>query len=267
MRKEEQHLSHIQQTALFCGRRLRLYKIIEPAQNGDRLSFAYDIFMVVAIILGLLPLAFKERPHYFAVTDIVVSVIFVVDYLLRLFTADIKLQKKSLLAFIRYPFTISAIIDLLSILPILSILADYFRLFRIFRMMKALRLFRIFGLFKAFRYSRTVQIIYAVIKDSKEALIIVAGFACFYIIVSALLVFNVEPETFSNFFDAVYWATVSLTTVGYGDLYPTTTVGKMVSMLSSFFGIAIIALPASIITAGYMKELNHYMDEKHSRRD
>ena len=110
MRKEEQHLSQNKHTALFSGKRLRLFEIIEPAQNGDRLSFAYDIFMVVAIILGLLPLAFKERPHYFAVTDIVVSVIFVVDYLLRLFTADIKLQKKSLLAFIRYPFTISAII-------------------------------------------------------------------------------------------------------------------------------------------------------------
>lgn len=256
MRKEEKHLSQDQQTALFCGLRLRLFEIIEPAKNGDGVSFVYNLFMVVTIILGLLPLAFKERPHYFQITDIIVSIIFVVDYFLRLVTADIKLQRKSLSAFIRYPFTISAIIDLLSILPILSIWADYFRLFRIFRMMKVLRLFRIFVLCKAFCYSRIVQIIYAVIKDSKEALIIVAGFACFYIVVSALLVFNVELETFSNFFDAVYWATVSLTTVGYGDLYPTTTVGKMVSMVSSFFGIAIIALPASIITAGYVKELN-----------
>ena len=100
-------------------------------------------------------------------------------------------------------------------------------------------------------------------RNSKEALLVVAGFACFYIIVSALLVFNVEPDTFNSFFDAVYWATVSLTTVGYGDIYPTTMTGKMVSMVSSFFGIAIIALPASIITAGYMDELKKYIDEKH----
>ncbi|WP_458450498.1 potassium channel family protein [Fibrobacter sp.] len=247
--------------------RCRLFEIIEPAKNDDRLSFAYDIFMVAMVILSLLPLAFKDRPSCFAITDLMVSIIFIIDYILRIFTADIKLRKKFFPAFIQYPFTLPAIIDLLSILPILSLLADYFRLFRIFRMVKALRLFRIFGLFKAFRYSRTVQIIYAVVKDSKEALVIVAGFACFYILISALLVFNVEPETFSTFFDAIYWATVSLTTVGYGDLYPMTTIGKMVSMVSSFFGIAIIALPASIITAGYMKELNHYMDEKHSRKD
>ena len=73
--------------------------------------------------------------------------------------------------------------------------------------------------------------------------------------VSALVVFNVEPDSFSNFFDAVYWATVSLTTVGYGDIYPVTTIGRIITMLSSIFGIAIVALPAGIITAGYMNEL------------
>ena len=130
-------------------------------------------------------------------------------------------------------------------------------------MTKALHLVKIFGLFKAFRYSQTIKIIFAVIRNSKEALLVVAGFACLYIIISALLVFNVEPDTFGTFFDAVYWATVSLTTVGYGDLYPTTMTGKMVSMVSSFFGIAIIALPASIITAGYMEELKKYIDKKH----
>lgn len=77
-----------------------------------------------------------------------------------------------------------------------------------------------------------------------------------YIIISALVVFNVEPESFDNFFDAIYWATVSLTTVGYGDIYPVTTIGRIVTMASSVFGIAIVALPAGIITAGYVKELD-----------
>ena len=65
-----------------------------------------------------------------------------------------------------------------------------------------------------------------------------------------------EPDSFNTFFDAVYWATVSLTTMGYGDIYPVTTIGRVVTMISSIFGIAIIALPAGIIAAGFMDELN-----------
>ena len=77
-----------------------------------------------------------------------------------------------------------------------------------------------------------------------------------YIVISALVVFNVEPDSFNTFFDAIYWATVSLTTVGYGDIYPVSTLGRIITMVSSIFGIAIVALPAGIITAGYMNELN-----------
>ena len=65
-----------------------------------------------------------------------------------------------------------------------------------------------------------------------------------------------EPDSFDTFFDAVYWATVSLTTVGYGDIYPVTGIGRVVTMLSSIFGIAIIAMPSGIITAGFMEELS-----------
>ena len=79
--------------------------------------------------------------------------------------------------------------------------------------------------------------------------------AVMYILISALIVFSVEPDTFDSFFEAVYWATVSLTTVGYGDIYPSSTAGRIVAMVSSVFGIAIVALPSSIITAGYMEAL------------
>ena len=87
-----------------------------------------------------------------------------------------------------------------------------------------------------------------------------------YIIISALIVFNIEPDTFNNFFEAIYWATVSLTTVGYGDIYPITNIGKLVSMVSSVFGIAIVALPSGIITAGYMEELSKVKKEKGDRK-
>ncbi len=81
-------------------------------------------------------------------------------------------------------------------------------------------------------------------------------------LISALVIFNVEPDSFETFFDAVYWATVSLTTMGYGDIYPVTTFGRIVTMVSSVFGIAIIALPAGIITAGFMEELYAEKNEK-----
>lgn len=83
-----------------------------------------------------------------------------------------------------------------------------------------------------------------------------------YIIVSALIVFNVEGDSFETFFEAIYWATVSLTTVGYGDIYPVTTAGRIITMISSIFGIAIVALPAGIITAGYMDELSEEKKEE-----
>ena len=88
--------------------------------------------------------------------------------------------------------------------------------------------------------------------------------AVVYVLVSALIIINVEPDSFNNFFDAVYWATVSLTTMGYGDIYPVTTIGRIVTMLSSVFGIAIVALPSGIITAGYMNEIQKDDENKNN---
>ena len=86
----------------------------------------------------------------------------------------------------------------------------------------------------------------------RSVLGVVCLIAIGYIFLTALIVFNVEPDTFDSFFDAIYWACVSLTTVGYGDLYPVSTLGRVIAMLSSLVGIAIIALPAGIITGGYI---------------
>jgi len=115
------------------------------------------------------------------------------------------------------------------------------------------RTFRVFRIFKVIRYSKSIQLIIDVYKRQRNALTVVAGLAVGYIIVSALVVFNVEPDTFNNFFEAIYWATVSLTTVGYGDIYPVSVAGKIVAMISTIMGVAVVALPASIITAGYME--------------
>ena len=120
---------------------------------------------------------------------------------------------------------------------------------------------RVFRVFKAIRYSKSIKMILDVFKTQKKPLMTVGILAAGYVLISALVIFNVEPDSFDNFFEAVYWATVSLTTMGYGDIYPVTTLGRIVTMVSSIFGIAIIALPAGIITAGFMEQLNEESDK------
>ena len=241
--------------------RKRIFEIIEASDGSDKISRTYDVFMIVLIVVSLIPLAFKEEYLVFQIIDKVCSYIFILDYLLRLLTADFKYKKKSVVSFLRYPFSLMAIVDLISILPSIVPLNSGFKVLRVIRMMRALRVLRVF---KAARYSKSIQIIANVFKNSKEALAAVGTLAGVYILVSALIIINVEPDSFNNFFDAIYWATVSLTTMGYGDIYPVTEIGRAVTMISSVFGIAIIALPSGIITAGYMNELDKQI--KHSNK-
>lgn len=241
--------------------RKRLFEIIEKSEEEDTIGHIYDIGMIVVIILSLVPLAFKTEYLLFMVIDKAAAVIFIIDYLFRWITADYKYNSHSAASFIRYPFSAMAIIDLLSILPSLTVVSRGFKVLRVLRMLRAMRVFRIF---KGLRYSRSFEIIMNVVRRSKRALIAVGTLALGYILVAALIIFNVEPDSFNTFFDAVYWATVSLTTVGYGDIYPVSVMGRTITMVSSIFGIAIVALPAGVITAGYMAELQqqNLMDEK-----
>lgn len=245
-------------------RRKRIYEVIEASKDGDKLSSIYDSFILITVIVSLIPLAFKEQTPLFIAIDKITVTVFIIDYLLRWSTADYKLGRKEATSFVKYPFTPMAIVDLLSILPSITMMSSVFKVFRVFRMLKVMRIFRtmrVFRVFKAARYSKSMEIIGNVIKNSSSALAAVGTLAVLYILVSALIVFNVEPDTFDDFFQAVYWATVSLTTVGYGDIYPVTSIGKFVAMISSVFGIAIVALPAGIITAGYMDELTKNHDK------
>ncbi len=241
--------------------RKKLYSLLEVVDENDKTSLVYDvydIFMMIMIVISIIPLAFKEELPVFVIIEKIAVCVFSIDYILRLLVADLKL-KKGVKSFFLYPFTPMAIVDLMSILPSLTFLNSSFRILRITRLM---RTFRIFRIFKVFRYSRHVAILVEVFKRQKDSLMAVFWLAVVYILISALVIFNVEPETFSTFFDAIYWATVSLTTVGYGDIYPTSSAGKVITMFSSVMGIAVVALPASIITAGYMEELEEKKEKK-----
>ena len=239
--------------------RKRVFEIIEASKDGDKLSTVYDMFMMVAIIASLVPLGFKTETLPLRVIDKVCVVIFIIDYALRWLTADYKFNRHDAVAFVKYPISLMAIVDLVSILPSLTALNSGFKVLRVLRMFRALRVLRVM---KFARYSKSIRIIANVFKKSKAPLLAVGTLAAAYVIVSALIIINVEPDSFRNFFDALYWATVSLTTMGYGDIYPVTTIGRMVTMASSIFGIAIVALPAGIITAGYMDEINSSKENK-----
>ncbi len=230
--------------------RRKIYEIIEIGRSDNKISLLYDLFMIIITILSLMPLMFKKVTKIMIITDIIVVLIFVIDYILRLSTADYKYNEKSIKSYFKYIFSFLAIMDLIAIIPIFIVLIFGVK---VIKYINLFRLFRIFRIFRLFKYLKNGLIIIDVFKKSKKPLAMVCSLAIGYIFLSALIVFNVEPQTFKSFFDAIYWATISLTTVGYGDIYPLTRAGQLVTMISAFVGIAIVALPAGIITAGYMK--------------
>ena len=245
--------------------RVCIRELIEPRKDTFS-SRIYDSIMLVAIIIGILPLMFREQPTIFWYFDLISGLCFVVDYLLRWITADLSSKRNRIIAFCVYPFTPMAIIDILYILPTFNLLSHTFKVVRVSRLLKILRVIKIV------RYYEPLEIIIAVIRRQCKILWTVFSLAVFYIFITALIMFNAEedinPETgcylFDTFFDAFYWAACTLTTVGYGDLYPISDVGRVISIISSMVGIAIIALPSGIVTAGYLDELKSRKESKDS---
>ena len=232
--------------------RRKVYTVIELADEGNKISYLYDLIMMVSIVASIVPLAFQETYAVFRWIEYITVGVFVIDYLLRLWTADLKLQKGAL-SYVLYPFTPMAVIDLLAILPSVSFFTGGLRLLKLFRLLRTLKILRAL---KFLRYSSSFYVILNVFRKQKRLLSAVATMAVTYILISALVIYNVEPESFHSFFEAVYWATISLTTVGYGDIYPVSTIGRMVTMVSAVFGVAVVALPSGVITAGYLNELS-----------
>lgn len=227
----------------------RIYEVLEVSKFGDKSSRAYDKLMTVAIIVGLIPMMLKKETTYTYWIEILTSLIFLTDYIARVYTADYKMGYKSYKAYIAYLFTPLAIFDFLSILPVIYLFTP------VSSMIGLLRLFRIFRALKLIRYSKTMIIIANVIRKVKSQLMAVLILIIVYIFVSAMLIFQLEPNLFNNFFDALYWATISITTIGYGDISPVTPIGRLITMCSALVGVAVIALPSGIITAAYMTEI------------
>lgn len=247
--------------------RKKLLLIIEPGddQNIPLVLRLYDTIMFFMITISLIPLMFRDDSLLFYVFEKVSVSAFIIDYVLRWITADLKFpEKKKWVAFVTYPFTVMAIIDIMSILPALGFLHQTLKALRVIRVFMLTRIIRLM------RYSKRIMTLLVALKKERVVLLTVLGIAVFYIFTTALIMFNVEMDTqlpdgslaFQSFFDALYWATITLTTVGYGDMCPISEFGRFVSMVSAVFGVAIIALPSGVITASYLEELRKKKEEE-----
>ena len=228
--------------------RKKIYQMVH-VYSGKASSVLYKYLMILLIVVSIVPLTMKQRPSGLMVLECVCLFFFLIDYILRWSTADYKFENHSWKAFAKYPLRMISIIDLLSIFALASSIFSWFSILKTPATLSVFRIVRIL------RYSKNVHTILDILHRSKKALLAVGGLAVGYILVSAIVIFNVEPDSFKTFFDAVYWSTISLTTVGYGDIYPVTTLGRTIAMVSSFFGIAIVALPAGIVTAEYLNSI------------
>ena len=240
--------------------RKKIYEILEPGIKEGSLSRIYDIFMIFVIILCIIPLVVRESSMVFDVFDAIAVTVFIIDYILRLITADYYFKDHRFRSFLRYPVSPLAIIDLLSILAFITPLHKSFRMLRLLRLFIAMRVVALL------RFSKSVQILKRVFQRQKDVLLAVFGFTLAYILITAIIMFQIEPDTFDNFLDAFYWATVSLTTVGYGDVTAISDAGRLFTILSNFVGIAVIALPAGVVTAGYLEEIRIMNEEKEAKQ-
>lgn len=232
--------------------RERIAQVVERAEKGDKLSAVYDFFISITAIVSLIPLMFKETNPTLDFLDTITVYILFLDYILRWMSYDFlsKIWNRERKALVLYPVTPLAICDLLSLLPSLGLLGHGFRMLRLLRLLKLCH------------YSKSFSRVMHAFTKERKVLGSVLIIAVAYIFISALVMFAYEPDTFGNFFDALYWATTALTTVGYGDVYPKTDIGQLISMVSSLFGIAVIAMPAGIITSSFLEEINRDREAK-----
>lgn len=243
-------------------RRKRLFEILEVGNDLDRVSRVYDYVNAFAIIVNLAVSIMytyesvrQQAGFWLLLIEDVTIAFFCIDYVLRLFTAKFLYPKETEVKAIgKYVTSFTGIIDLLSFLP------DYLPFFFpsgtvAFRMIRIVRIFR---LFKINAYHDSLSVITAVIKSKKQQLISSVFIILVLMIGSSLCMYSLEnsaqPEVFSNAFSGIWWAASTLLTVGYGDIYPITTLGKVFGIFITFLGVGMVAIPTGIISAGFVEQ-------------
>jgi voltage-gated potassium channel len=247
----------------------RLYQILDVPSEKNKISRFFDIFMmsliglnIIALILQTIGSLNAKYSYLFYIFEVFSVCIFTIEYLLRIWLCPFNQKySTSILGRIKFCLKPLLIIDLLAILPFyLPFLGLDLRFLRVFR------LFRLFRIIKIARYSQSLRLFGRVVNRKKEELIISLSFLLLLLILSSFLMYDaehkVQPTVFSNIFDAFWWSIVTFSTVGYGDIYPKTEIGKCLASISTILGIMIFALPTSILTAGFMEEYHDNKNEK-----
>ena len=255
--------------------RRSLARVVEVGASEDLVSRAYD-FWITAIILVNLAVAVLDtfqrlQGRWGALLDAVetvTAVFFALDYALRLLAAKyIYPSASEARSLRRYVISFTGIVDLLSFLP--SFLPVFFPggavAFRIFRIVRIFRLFRINA------YYDSLNAITDVLKRKRQQLLSSVFIILVLMLASSLCMYSVEheaqPEVFANAFSGIWWSVSTLLTIGYGDIYPITTLGKFLGAVISFLGVGMVAIPTGIISAGFVEQYGRVQDSASRARE
>ena len=242
----------------------RVFEIVESAENSGIASRFFDIGIIILIIINTVSVIIdtfdvsQNIKNILYYIEIVSVIIFTIEYMLRIWTADLLRPNISpLKARLRYIVSFMAIIDLLAILPFYIPFVIPIDL----RVLRALRIIRLLRLFKINRYTNALKTIGNVFKTKASELLSSTLVLMLLMMISSVLMYNIEnaaqPDAFKNAFSSFWWSIATLTTVGYGDIYPITVAGKALSAIIALLGVAFVAVPTGIISAGFMEQLQN----------
>lgn len=249
----------------------KVHILLHPELGDTRWDKILNAFIIVLIILNVAAVMIEtvqpihdKYAGFFHIFDMVSVFIFTIEYILRVWSCnhDPKYQH-SFHGRLRYMLSTEALIDLVAILPFYIHVVVGLDL----RVLRILRLLRFFRLFRLTAYMKSAKIVRNVFKSRANELKLSFVLIAFVIIIAACLLYFAEheaqPKVFSSIPATLWWAVVTVTSIGYGDMVPVTTLGKVLSGMISLSGLAIFALPAGIITAGFLEELNKAKKKKH----
>ncbi len=240
----------------------RVFALLEVAHADDKSSKYFDIFILslitingVSMILETVIALGQQFQYFFWLIEAISVPIFTIEYVARIWacTADPR-HPHPFFGRIRYALRPLTIIDLLAILPF------YLTFLKVdFRVIRVLRIFRILRLAKLTRYSTAIWTFYRVFMAKKDELAIALTTIGILLVLASTFIYyaehTVQPDKFSSIPAAMYWGVMTITTVGYGDIVPITTVGKLLGSLTGLLGIAIFAIPAGILASGFAQEI------------
>lgn len=243
------------------------YFLLEPSSSGSRAAKAIEILLVTLIFLNIVAIIMESVKEindayaaFFHKLESFSVVIFTIEYILRIWTApeNPKYQKPRW-GRVKYSLSTMSLIDLFSILPYyISVLLDFLPID--LRFIRIVRLFRLIRVLKIARYLKALNLIQAVLRERREQIMLSVMFIIFLLVIISTLMYYVEhdaqPELFSSIPATMWWGIETLTTVGYGDMIPSTTFGKILGGMIAILGIGLFALPAGILSSGLTEHMH-----------